>query len=351
MFSLNPSTLMALFQQIEKHGERLIADLTEGGMKRVPEPTAWAQAIAPELPAAPEAAARLRAALRERDGFAPQIMWPELEVIETWKGGASVHYLQSLQARMPDVVLRPALSGSSEGLLMIPLADEWTGGVPALRSSVLEFVPEHATSITPQDFVGLRDLDERTGYRVALTNGRGLYRYLMDDVFLVEGWHQGVPVMRFSHRYGVTSSLTGEKLTEAHVIAASEAAFRHGTLRATDYQLVPAWGEPPRYLLLLETASSGSPQEQADWLVYFEGQLCEQNPEYAAKRASGRLAAPELVLLRGGAFTELARRKAGARSDAQTKTARLSRELADRGFLSSMTIGSVTFTAARGERS
>ena len=338
IFALNPSTVIALLQAARQHGAELLDDLITGGMRNCPGDARWSGAVGATLPAAPEQAARLREALADPSGFNPLVVWPKLEVIETWKGGASTHYLRELNRHFPGVTLRPAVSGSSEGLFMVPLRDHWQGGVPALRASVLEFLPEHDAPVADR-FVNLRELDQRAGYRIVLTNGRGLYRYLMDDVFVVEGYLHDTPILRFSHRHGVTSSLTGEKLTEAHVIAASEGAMKDSALPITDYQLAPVWGEPPGYVVLLETRDHADSEEQRRWLESFERNLCVQNAEYASKRASRRLATPTLVLLREGSFSEFKRRSAGDRSDAQIKTVRLRAKLLELGEIDALTIG------------
>jgi hypothetical protein len=333
--ALNPSTLLTLFAKAEQYADALAHDLAEGTLEAGPVPS---REIVPRIPGLlvrePDAAARLRAATGNSARFDPLCAWPDLAVIQTWKGGTSGHYLAALRARCPRCAIRSAMSGSTEGLLLVPLDDAWAGGVPALTSSVLEFLPEDSEPVS-NSFVDVSDLEEGQGYRVALTNRRGLYRYLMDDVFFVESRVDRTPVLRFSHRHGLTSSLTGEKLTEPDVGRASSAAEAATGIRPLEYQLVPEWGEPPRYVLLAEFDARPDLAVVARFLLKFEDGLREANLEYAAKRDSQRLAPPEMLVLEKGGFDRLRSQRAKTRggSDAQTKIPHLAREFLNREAL------------------
>ena len=275
----------------------------------------------------PETALRLEQ-MFSRDGrFDPTATWPSLRVIELWKGGSTRYYLDLLRERCPNCALRPTVSGSSEAAFLVPLRDDWTGGVPALLSTVFDFVPADSP-VNLAESIGVEDLVESEAYRVAVTNSRGLYRYVMDDIFVVEGRYKNTPVLTFSHRAGLVSSLTGEKITEAQVVQALSNSGAHD-LSVDDYQLGPEWGDPPRYLLLVELSEVPEKKQLEAFLARFERRLCEANGEYQSKRESFRLSAPALLVVRAGAFDHLRASMARTRSqsDAQLKLPRLHREL------------------------
>jgi hypothetical protein len=321
-----------LFKKGAEFGDALVDDLTRGSLEAGPPGTeSVAARFKHLLQPAPEAAARLRQSLRAHGAFLPTEVWPHLEVLQAWKAGACAHYIPMLRERAPGCAVRPMATSSSEAQLMVPLSDEWDGGIPALRATVLEFLPEDAGP-TPDAFLDALELEEGRGYCVALTNRRGLYRYLMDDVFFVEGRHGNMPILRFSHRKGVTSSLTGEKLTEAHVQGALEATG-DALAGVVDFQLVPEWGEPPRYVLLLELSGTLGLDRLQNALRAFEEGLVRANVEYAAKRSSGRLGAPEMIVLESGEFERMRRAASVGRSDAQVKIVHLKKDLLDRSTL------------------
>ena len=328
--ALNPSSLVMLFRKTRELGEALAEDLARGSVDAGP-PGARALGATLELAPRPDLAERLQRALADGP-FQPEIAWPELRVLQTWKGGASRHYFSALHASCPHARVWSALSGSTEGLLLVPLRESWTGGVPALASTVIEVLPADVEP-SSQAIVPIEELEAGQGYRFAITNRRGLYRYLMEDVFVVSEHHDGVPVLHFSHRLGAASSLTGEKLTEADAIAGAHAAL--SVLQAVDFQVAPEWDDPPRYVLILELSADATDAALVAALQRFEQAMATNNVEYAAKRASGRLAAPTLLVLRPGSFDRLRRELSTGqgKSDAQVKVARLAHELADRDKL------------------
>jgi hypothetical protein len=195
--------------------------------------------------------------------------------------------------------------------------------------TVLEFYPADATP-EPGTFVPLTRLEPARDYRMLLTNHRGLYRYPLDDVIRVEAWHGKAPVIAFSHRYGNTSSLTGEKLTEVQINAAMERALGGRALRPKEFQVAPLWGSPPRYLVVVEfEGRDPSDDELRELAQALDRAITTLNVEYASKRKTDRLGPPVLGLLRSGEFERMRRARTAdrGRSDAQVKIPRLIREL------------------------
>jgi hypothetical protein len=334
--ALNPSTLLTFLDQLAAFGDRLAGDLAAGSWRAGPDGIdAVMRAAARPLAPAPEAAARIRRSLAASGRVALEEVCPELRVVTTWRGGNAAHYLPQLRARLPTCEIRSEVSGASEAALLIPIDRDTEGGVPALFSTLFEFLPverdpskDAFVDPSKDAFVDIDALVPGQGYRLVVTNRRSMFRLLMDDVFFVERFADRTPLLRFSHRHGLQSSLTGEKITEGHVLEAVQAAEAQAGVQALDYQVRPEWGEPPGYVLLIEVEDA-SPAQLARLLRAFEARLCEVNVEYEAKRGSQRLAPPTLVGLPRGELRRwqvLALASSG-RSDAQAKIPRLRREL------------------------
>ncbi|HEY4059753.1 MAG TPA: GH3 auxin-responsive promoter family protein [Kofleriaceae bacterium] len=323
--ALNPSTLLTFIDKLDAFGAQLAADLAAGTWSHGPAGIDRVMASVPPFTAAPETARRITESLARSGRVDLEFVCPELRLITLWRGGNAKHYQRQVRARLPNVELRAEVSGSSEAGLLVPLDAHTDGGVPSLFSTVIEFLPiDHE----PGDGVthGIEELKPDQGYRFIVTNRRGMYRLVMDDVFYLERTIDRAPVLRFSHRHGLTSSLTGEKLTEWHVLEAVQAASAATKIDLLDFQLRPEWGEPPRYVLLAEL---DRPVDMQPFLAALEAKLSEVNIEYAAKRSSQRLAPPQLVVLPRGELRRWleASLAASGRSDAQAKIARLHREL------------------------
>ncbi len=327
--ALNPSTLLTFLDKVDGFGAALAADLAAGTWSHGPDgvdAVMRAAAAVRPLQAAPERAQRIERSLAATGKVALEDVCPELRMITIWRGGNAKHYMGQVRRRIPTVEIRAEVSGSSEGALLVPRDADTDGGVPSLFSTFFEFLPiEHE----PGDGVlhTIEELRPDQGYRLVVTNRRGMYRLVMDDVFYLERYQDRAPVLRFSHRHGLTSSLTGEKLTEWHALEGVQAAVARTGIETLDYQLRPEWGEPPRYVLLVELEPV--PADLAGFLAAFEAKLAEVNIEYAAKRSSQRLAPPNLVILPRGELRRWQERELAAakRSDAQAKIARLRRDL------------------------
>ena len=85
-----------------------------------------------------------------------------------------------------------------------------------------------------------------------VTTAGGLYRYAMNDLVEVTGVHRATPLLRFVQKGRGVTNLTGEKLYEAQVIEAVQAAAAaHG--RHPPFFLMVADEAAPGYRLFVET--------------------------------------------------------------------------------------------------
>jgi hypothetical protein len=329
--ALSPSVATTFFTKAEELHEPLIADLEDGAFRRGPgaidELRERIAAVAPIPGPNPEAARRLRETMAKHRRFMPREVWPNLKTISTWAHEGGRNHLDALMALCPGVDLWPMHTGSSESALFVPLKQDWRGGVPTLLSTFHEFYPEDAEP-EPQNFVPLDKLEQGATYRALLTNGRGMFRYPITDVYRVEGSYRGVPILEFSHRHGGVS-LVGEKLVEADVVNAMKSA---GALEASleNYQLAPLRGTTlDGYVLLLEyRGRQPSVDDLAALLKRFDDAL--KNDTYLFGKYRVQLAPTKLGLVPPGTFEQLRRDKTdGKRSDAQFKDAHLRKDFID----------------------
>ena len=288
----NPSTLLALVQQFCKHR----GALSDGR-----------GAVATRLRALP-------------DAITLGDLWPSLTKLATWQDGSTALYRERLQAAAPNAMLIRAPSGATEGMVMTRGWGTDDGCVPSLLCSVFEYLDGNET-------LGVSDLEVGQTVRLVLTSERGTYRCLTDDLYQVVGRHRRAPRLRYVGRSSLTSSLTGEKLTEPQVISAL--ASISADLGGAEVQVAPVWGDPPYYALIVELTRELDPAARAILVARFEAELRLQNSEYACKRDSLRLAPPVLVVLERGevARRRLERSNATGRSDVQLKAPTLTTEL------------------------
>jgi hypothetical protein len=324
--AINPSTLVLLLQTLDAHAASLIDDLERGTFARlddVPEPARGR--LARRLLRAPQAARRLADA-RAGAHVDPRRLWPELVGAVCWKGGSAPFYLHRLERWLPGLPVMDYGYLATEGGFAFPLAPEAQGSVVAVLGHVLEFVPAGDAERGDFSSAVLADaLEVGARYRVLVTGAHGLYRYDINDVVRCTGYYRNTAEIAFEHKGGHMLSVTGEKVAEAHVVAAADRAARALGVELSGVSAEIELGDPPRYLWRVEGPLEAGALEPL--LGALEAELRAENLEYAAKRDSLRLGAPQLVEVPAGAFAaERARRVAAGAPDAHVKPPHLSRD-------------------------
>jgi hypothetical protein len=330
IMTLNPSTILLLFDKLVEHVGALADDLERGGIDPGrPVGDAVRAELSSRYGGNPARAQQLRALAAEGTLHAHRI-WPALALAISWRSPMLAPYLRLLAPHFADRVAgRDYILMASEGVMAVPLADGSSGGALAIDSHVYELVPEERYG--PEDAPTLlpHELEVGRTYVVVLTNGSGLYRYDIGDVVRVVRFEGRTPVVEFLHRAGATCSLTGEKLTEDQVTAAmSEVAAELG-LSVHAFTMHPAPEGFPRYVALVELSVPASEDAKRAFPRCLDEALHRCNVEYGSKRASERLAAPELWIVAPGGYE--ARRQARLRSgtsDSQIKPTHLTRDSA-----------------------
>lgn len=301
--TLNPSTILLLCQKIEKLQDRIIADIEAGtlynGLDIAP---GIRGALEKTLKPDPRRAEELKNILKERGRLLPKYFWPNMELIECWKGGAVKLYLKELPKYFGDVAIRDFGCLSSEARSSITMTDAGAAGVLAIDTNFYEFLPKEDGG---KDFARTflcSELEPGKEYYIIVTTPGGLYRYNIDDVIKVDGYFNKTPLIEFVQKGHNAVSLTGEKVYEAHVIEALNAALDKTKLTVAFLCASIQWEDTPRYIFLTEFNDDPSHGAKTALLKSIEEGLCGQNVEYADKRNSQHLAPPILKVVKKGDF-------------------------------------------------
>jgi hypothetical protein len=129
------------------------------------------------------------------------------------------------------------------------------------------------------------------------------------DLVRVTGFFAKTPEIEFLGKGHCFSSMTGEKVSEFHVVEGVKEA--RSRLRHVSDTCVfsPMAGDPCRYSLAVEREEGCPAESWRAFLRRFEERLCEINVEYRSKRDSGRLGSPVLHLLRSGTFDAMKQKR------------------------------------------
>jgi hypothetical protein len=325
----NASTLLRLAEVAARHVDRLCRAIHDGtlGVQSV-EPIAGAGVSPGDLLAAlkaglypdPRRPAVLEAVARRHGRLVLGACWPELALVACWLGGSAGIQARHLDAHFPGVPRRDLGLVASEGRLTVPLDDDSAAGVLAIHTGFFEFIAEEEIEAAWPRTRLCHELEDGRRYYVVLTAANGLYRYDMNDVVEVRGFHRRTPRLAFVRKGRDMLNITGEKLHLNHVLHALRTAEAAAGLGTWQFRLIPDV-EASRYDLLLELARPAADTRSLAILsTAFDRALADVNVEYAAKRASGRLALPRLHLMRPGWSERLCRQEfVQGRRDVQHK--------------------------------
>jgi hypothetical protein len=306
----NPSTLLRLADIATQRGSELLRAIHDGTLgaaelEPIPSAAVTARDLDAELTAAlrpdPRRAAFLEAVIEHRDRLVLGDCWPELSLSACWLGGSAGIQARHLEAHFGRPGARRDLGlVASEGRFTIPVEDDSAAGVLAVHTNFYEFIAEEDIADPAPRTLLCHELTDGHRYYVIVTGANGLYRYDMNDVVEVRGFHGRTPKVAFVRKGRDMLNITGEKLHLNHVLHAVRAAEGATGLGLWQFRLIPDV-EAARYDLLLELERPADERRRlARFAAAFDRALAEVNIEYGSKRASARLAPPRLCLMREG---------------------------------------------------
>jgi len=338
LMALNPSTVLLLFRKMNELKEFLLRDIERGGLCAEFDVSEEVRSyVGSTYRGNPARAAELRTIGEDHDLALPaRCVWPGLKLHVSWRSPAQKPYLKLLEPHLGSIPQRDYILMASEGIVAIPYADQKSGGLLATPIHFYEFIPEEQAERGNPAALLAHELEVGRNYVVVLSTSAGLYRYNIGDVLHVSGMEGRTPVVEFLYRIGATCSITGEKLTEDQVVAAVDAlTVRFGTA-LEGFTLAPAKDGFPHYVLVVEFVGPHYGVDLGSLPRAFDRELMERNLEYAAKRKSERLEAPEVWVVAHGDYDHIRQRRiAEGANDAQIKPVRLTR---DSRFLEQFTV-------------
>lgn len=320
----NPSTLLVLGQLFRDFQAELIGDLQRGGFflkDRVPA-AAW-DAVSARLGACPARATELAARSRRAGALRIADLWPGLKLVGTWtcaSAGVAVAALRRELAATTRILDLGYIASEFRGT--ITLGRRAATGFPTVHAHYFEFVERGRWDRGEPEFLTLDRIRKGVDYYILVTTPSGLYRYFINDLVRVTGFLHRMPLLKFLQKGKGVTNITGEKLYESQVLDAVGAVTARRGL-ATRFVMMLADEDARAYRLYLELA--GTARERDPELARaVDERLAQLNVEYQSKRASGRLALPDVAVLRAGAAEAYKRHcVAGGQREGQFKTVAL----------------------------
>ncbi len=310
IIAANPSTTLAMARLGDREKETLIRDLADGTIhSRWQVPDDIRDQLGRKIrKRRREAASNLECLVEKTGRLLPKDYWPNIQFLSNWMGGTMRAYLSGYPEFFGAKPVRDVGLIASEGRMTIPIDDGTPAGLLDIRHHYFEFIPEEQADADTPETLEATELSEGQNYFIVLTTAGGLYRYNIHDLVRCAGYHGKTPLIEFLNKGAHYSSLSGEKLSEYQVIGAVEASVRSLGLTLKSYLLLPVWGDPPYYSLLVEdddlTAQARYHLPQA-----IDAALCRQNIEYENKRTTLRLGPVRIVPIAVGSWSEFQKKR------------------------------------------
>jgi hypothetical protein len=249
----NPTFLTILCDYLHQWWPGLADDIAAGTLTvPVPlEPSLAARLVMKNRPDAARAA-EIRSAFSSNKDSARsyRALWPRLRLISCWCDAAAAGPAEELERLFPQAVIQAKGLLATEGFATLPLTGH-AACLPALRSHFFEFLPQGGGEV-----LLLHQLQAGEIYALVITTAGGLYRYCLNDLVRVEGFHHGTPLLRFIGKADGISDHFGEKLHEEHVRRALRTAAERAALQPVFAMLALDEQNPPAYALYIETPES-----------------------------------------------------------------------------------------------
>jgi len=240
-----------------------------------------------------EREARIRTALDRDPALFGEALWPRLGLISCWADGASAEFIDGLRTYFPRTPIQPKGLLATEGVVSFPLHGH-DGSVLALTSHFLEFIE---TGGGEDDVVSAHEIETGGEYSPVITTGGGLYRYHIKDVVRCVGRYHDAPLIRFVGKLDRVSDLVGEKINVRQVDRALDRLHDVRGLAWDFALLAPTRGDPPAYVLFIETNADDTAINDAARDI--EAHLAEGR-HYRYARDLGQLGPVRALRVEGG---------------------------------------------------
>lgn len=295
----NPSSFLQLLSVLRQSWPAFVESLKHGGMGELGElPADLAAVLAGRLDPCPERAAVLRKI--EPTEISYETLWPNIRLLTVWTGGSCGVALDALKHTLSAQTRVIELGFLASELRVTVTADPVSGaGLPMLNQHFYEFVERGAWEAGERQGLRLHELRQGAEYYVIVTTASGLYRYFMNDIVRVVGQFNETPTLCFVQKGRGVTNITGEKVYEHQMLEAAGNVLSRNRMTPV-FIMALADAAASVYRVYVEPAKQAGdvPGAIADEM---DAELCRLNIEYAAKRASGRLAKLSLSVLAAGA--------------------------------------------------
>ena len=303
--SMVVTLLTSMFDYLEANWEMICKDIEMGTIDpgvKCPEDlrAKWEKKFKPN----PKRAAEIRRECEK--GFDTPIakrIWPDF----VWSYGMVASnlefYVQKLRKYIGDAPIHNMGYAAAEGYMAMPVELDVTDYVLLPRSIFFEFIPLDNPECERPLTIG--EIEVGKEYEVVVTNFSGLYRYQIEDVVRVTGFHNKTPKIEFLYRNNLAMNIANEKTTTQMVDWAAGEVQKALGISFKGYSFyADLENDPVRYMLLAEPETDISADMLPEIEKLLDEKLSESNEKYFKYRRWGMIGEPKVCLLKKDTYAD-----------------------------------------------
>lgn len=299
----NPSTILELIHNADEFYDDYVTDIDNGTISEKFEISeeiraALSKYIRPDH----ERAEFLRNVKAEHPHPTIKDWWPEFQFLSSWKCGNTAIAAAKVQEALPECCCYQELGFFASECRFGLVLDQGLDTTLFPQYHYYEFVEECDLENPNPRFWRLHELKQGKRYRIYVTTLSGLYRYNMNDLVEVNGYHGKTPKIHMVQKVDGIVSITGEKLYEKQFIDAVRQTEKETGIKV-NFFIGFAVPEDSHYDFYYEFEDLKVRRSKAARFTQIvDSHLKEMNIEYKSKRESNRLKEPQAHVLRKNAY-------------------------------------------------
>ncbi len=301
------TTLESMFFYLEENWDLLCDDIENGTINpSIKMPADIRTKLEKKLKPDPKRAEELRAEFRKGFDVSPIIprIWKKCEWLYGMGTGALSLYSKKLRRYIGEEMPIHYLGyAATEALMAVPIELDSFEYVLLPQNAFFEFLPVDAPEGTRP--LTISELEIGQEYEVILTNTSGFYRYRIEDVVKVTGYHNQSPKVTFCYRLNQVANITCEKINQMALDEIVDTFAEDMGEIFVGYSIYPDRSTSPgHYVLLIETVNEHTKDEEQKYSEAFEKALCAGNVLVAPQIKCGALGHCEVKFLKHGTYDE-----------------------------------------------
>nr|XP_054767385.1 uncharacterized protein LOC129274633 [Lytechinus pictus] len=312
------STVMSAMKMLEQRWPVMVCDIMNGTVTTTRVPAEIHEVLFREMGYGdPVRAAELKREFEQGFEGIVKRLWPCLKFIQCSDTVGIKQRLLETYAK--GVLIFSRTLGSTEaGMLAVNLwpLQEKDEFVLLPHMCVFEFIPEDKMHDDEPKTLFIDELEIGASYEIAITQLFGLYRFRYGDVVKVTRYHFNTPVVQFMYRSGQILNVKYEKLDQAIVKNAIQAAVNHWpNVTLDDYAVAESFllddhekgaKHLPFYIVFLEISPTpGDSTFENIKLNKVDEELRQHSSTYNMFREDGSIAPPLVHIVKPGTFDRL----------------------------------------------